>query len=58
VKPRGRPRLAPNDASVSVHFRLPSKEYDLTQKRADQARLPIGDWLRQVVTRACRPPKG
>jgi hypothetical protein len=58
VKPRGRPPLAPNDASVNVHFRLPAKEYDLTQKRADQARLPLGDWLRQVVARACRPPKG
>jgi hypothetical protein len=40
---------------VSVHFRLPSKQYDLTQKQADQARLPLGDWLRLVVERACRP---
>jgi hypothetical protein len=55
VKPRGRPRLAPDDDSVSVHFRLPSKQYDLTQKRADQARVPLSDWLRQVVARACRP---
>ena len=53
MKPRGRPRLA--DASVSVHFRLPAKQYDLTQKQADLARLPLSDWLRQVVERACRP---
>lgn len=55
MKARGRPRLAPNDASVNVHFRLPSKQYDLTQKLADQARLPLGAWLRRVVERACRP---
>jgi hypothetical protein len=42
---------------VSVHLRLPSKQFDLTQKRADQARLPLRDWLRRVVERACRPPK-
>ena len=57
MKPRGRPRLDPKDPSVSVTVRLPSKQFDLTQKRADQARLPLRDWLRLVVERACRPPK-
>jgi len=51
---RGRPPLARGDASVSVHFRLPAKQYDLTQARANQARLPLSDWLRQVVTGARR----
>jgi hypothetical protein len=56
MKARGRPRLAANDPSVNVHFRLPAKQYDLTQKRADQARLALADWLRLVVDRACRKP--
>ena len=43
MKARGRPRLAADDASVNVHFRLPSKQYDLSQKQADQARLPIAE---------------
>jgi hypothetical protein len=55
VKPRGRPRLA--DASVNVHFRLPAKQYDLTQKQAAEARLPLADWLRRVVARAVHDPK-
>jgi len=46
--------LAANDPSVNVHFRLPSKQYDLTQQQADRARLPLADWLRRVVERACR----
>jgi hypothetical protein len=54
MKPRGRPRLAANDPSVNVHFRLPAKQYDLTQQQADQARLPLGEWLRRVVERACK----
>ena len=51
---RGRPRIAADDPSVNVQFRLPSKQYDLTQKQATQARLSLSDWLRQVVERACR----
>jgi len=51
---RGRPPLARDEASVHVHFRLPAKQYDLTQLRADQARLSHADWMRRVVTRACR----
>jgi hypothetical protein len=59
MKPRGRPPLARDDASVNVHFRLPGKQYDQTQKQAAAARLSLGDWLRRVVTRAARPaPKG
>lgn len=56
----GRPRLAADDPSVNVHFRLPSKQYDRTQQLAAQARLTMAEWLRQVVTRANRetPPRG
>ena len=56
MKPRGRPRLAADEASVNVHFRLPAKHYDLTQKQADQARLSLPEWLRRVVARAVREP--
>jgi len=55
MKRGGRPRLAANDESVNVHFRLPSKQYDLTQKQANDAKLSLSDWLRKVVERASRP---
>ncbi len=55
MKRIGRPPL--DEKSVSVRFRLPAKEYDLTQKQAELARLSLADWLRQVVTRAARRGK-
>jgi hypothetical protein len=54
MKARGRPRLAANDRSVNVSFRLPGKQYDLTQKVANEARLPLADWFRRCVERACQ----
>lgn len=54
MKARGRPRLAADDASVNVHFRLPAKQYDAIEKHAAQARLSLPAWFRRVVTRACR----
>jgi hypothetical protein len=54
MKPRGRPPLARDDSSVNVHFRLPAKQYDRTQKQADQARLSLSQYLRRVITRAGR----
>ena len=54
---RGRKPLAADDPSVNVHFRLPTKLYDVTQKHADQARLSLADYLRRLVTRAGRPPR-
>lgn len=48
----GRPPIAPDDPSVNVQFRLPSKQYDLTCKHAAAARLSLSDYLRQVVRRA------
>jgi hypothetical protein len=38
---------------VSVHVRLPSKQYDLQYKKAVEARLSLADWMRQVLGRAC-----
>lgn len=60
MKARGRRPLAKNDPSVNVHFRLPGKQYDLTQKHANEARLPLAEWFRRCVDRACKvkPTKG
>lgn len=57
MKRRGRPPIAREDASVNVHFRLPAKAYDLTQKQAEAARLSLGEFLRHVVTRAVESRK-
>jgi hypothetical protein len=58
MKPRGRPPLAADDVSVNVQFRLPAKQYDLTQKQAAEARLSLSEWLRRVVERAGRVKRG
>ena len=58
MKPRGRPRLAPHDTSINVHFRLTSKQFDATQQLARAARLSQPEWFRRLVTRACPPAKG
>ncbi len=54
MKRPGRPPLARNDTSVNVHFRLPGKTYDLTQKHADQAGLSLSEYLRSVINRVAR----
>jgi len=56
MKRRGRPRLDPDDPSVDVRFRLPSKQYDLTHKQATAAKLTLAEWLRRIVAHAGRPP--
>jgi len=57
MKPRqGRPRVDPTDVSVDVHFRLAAKQYDLSEKRANQARMALADWFRQAIVKACREP--
>lgn len=53
---RGRPPIDRHDPSVSLHFRIPSKQYDLTLKQADAARLSHADWLRQVIAARLRRP--
>jgi len=56
MKPRGgRPRLAADDSSVNVHFRLTSKQYDRAYQQAAEARLPLGEWLRRVVAARAKP---
>ena len=51
-KPRrlGRPPLDPDDPlSVSVHFRLPAKQYDATLDRANRERVTLADFIRRRV---------
>jgi hypothetical protein len=42
----------PADVSVSVHFRLPARQYDLTHKQAERDRLPLAEWSRRLVVSA------
>ena len=48
--------MDPTDISVDVHFRLAAKQYDLSEKRANQARMALADWFRQAIVKACREP--
>ena len=50
----GRPPLNPTDPSVHVHFRLTTTQYDLTYKRAAEARLTISEYLRKLVADAAK----
>ena len=56
AKPRGRPHLDPNDTSVSVHFRLPSKQYDATVQRATRERETLADFIRRRLAAADHEP--
>jgi len=57
VKPPPRPRPLQESRSVSVHFRLEAKQYDLTLKTAERTGLTLADWLRQLVARATKDPR-
>jgi hypothetical protein len=43
----GRPPLDRDDPSVSVHFRLPTKQYDDLWQRATRERVPVADFIRK-----------
>ena len=57
VKRAGRPPLDPDDPSVSVTVRLPSKQFDATQKQADEAQMTLADWIRKMLARGGSVPK-
>jgi hypothetical protein len=46
---RGRPALAPDDPSVSVHLRLPSSQYDELYARARAERSSVAEVIREAV---------
>ena len=54
----GRPPLDPNDPSVDIHFRLPSRQYDLTLANAKAARMELGDYIRRAIDVAARRQQG
>jgi hypothetical protein len=45
----GRPPLDPDDPSVPVHVKLPSKQYDLLYERARQERTTIPELVRRAL---------
>ena len=49
---RGRPPLDPEDPSIAVHFRLPSKQYDAHYQQAQRERLTMSEWIRQMLRQA------
>jgi hypothetical protein len=50
MKPRGRPRLVPDDTTVQTSIRLPSKQFDATQRDAADARMTMAEWIRLKLT--------
>lgn len=53
-KKRGRPAIG--DPSVSVHFRLPAKDYDVTLAHAKDARVDLADYIRRALKIANTKP--
>jgi hypothetical protein len=45
----GRPAIADDDSSTSVHVRLPSRQYDDLYQRAQQERINVPDLIRQSL---------
>lgn len=45
-KKPGRPRLDPNDESIAVHIKMPSREYNRLWDEAQTQRLAVGDLIR------------
>jgi hypothetical protein len=49
---RGRPALEPGAASVNLHVRVSSAQYDAAYAQATAARLPLASYVRQVLRAA------
>jgi len=52
----GRPPLDPDDPSVPMMLRLPSKQYDATYKNARAARESVSDYVRRLLRAANGSP--
>jgi hypothetical protein len=57
MKPRGRPRLVPDDTTVQTSIRLSSKQFDATQRDAKDARMSMADWIRLKLARVISHPE-
>jgi len=51
-RPPGRPPLDDDDASVDVHVRMPSKQYDQAFDRARRERVSVPELLRRALQAA------
>jgi hypothetical protein len=45
----GRPRLDPDDRSVTYTVRLSSRQFDETQREAKEARMTMAEWIRKML---------
>ncbi len=57
MKPRGRPRLDAEDPTVQTSLRLPSKQFDASQKQARAERMTMADWIRKMLAHGISHPK-
>ena len=48
----GHPPLDDDDASVPVHVKMPSKQYDETYERAQRARVTVPEQIRRDMREA------
>jgi hypothetical protein len=53
----GRPPLDADDPAVDVHVRLPSKQYDATYQRAQDARVTVPEIIRRDLRLAAENKK-
>ena len=49
---RGRPPLDPRDGSVSIHLRVPARQYDLMDRAAQHAKVSVPEIIRRRARRA------
>jgi hypothetical protein len=49
MKRPGRPRLDPETKSVQWSVRLTTKQFDQTQRCADEARMTMAAWVRRML---------
>ena len=49
MKPRGRPRIDPDDQSVTYTVRVSSRQLATTQREAKAARMTTAEWIRSVL---------
>ena len=46
---RGHPRLDPDDESVDIHLKLPSRQYDRLYLKAKEERMTIPEVIRRAL---------
>jgi hypothetical protein len=54
----GRPPLAIDDPSVTLHVRVPSTQFDAACAAARAERLELAEWVRDALKAAGAPRRG